>query len=141
MQDRLFLMQNNFDLFEPIHSLRGVLLNLLKEGKSNLPNNNNNNNNHQYNSSASSSEFQIRHLLSEVNLARKARRFQIASNAIHQVRQITTIVLNTQRHVNIYLMNLLSFFVSQLKHIDAVSDIAWRLEEAKVTFSWIYISI
>lgn len=74
-------MQNNFELFEPIVALRGVLLNIL-----------------------GTKEYVPQHLLTVMKLARKAFRFQVASNALYQLKQ----------------------------DVQAVKDPRWKLEEAKV---------
>lgn len=55
-------MQNNFELFEPVLALRGVLLQIMGRR-----------------------EYLPQHLLTVTRLASKAGRFQIASNSIYQV--------------------------------------------------------
>lgn len=61
-RERLSLMQNNFELIEPLLSLETVLLKILAK-----------------------EEYLPAQLLSFAQLARKADCFQIASNCLHQV--------------------------------------------------------
>lgn len=65
-KERLFLIKNDFDLFEPLLASRGVLLQILEQSQE-VPS----------------------HLLSFAKLARKAKRFQIASNSIYQFKERT----------------------------------------------------
>lgn len=87
-KERSFLMENNFELFEPILALRGVLLRTLERAE-HLP----------------------QHYLTLSKLARKANRFQIASNAIYQIKQTTT---------------------NNNSNNSSVIDLSWRLEESKI---------
>jgi hypothetical protein len=61
-QEREFLMKDNFELFEPIIAMRGVLLKILEKN-----------------------QFLPSQLMVLTKLARMARSFQIASNAIYKV--------------------------------------------------------
>jgi hypothetical protein len=83
LAENSLLMKNNFDLFEPILALRGVL-HQLSDKKELLP----------------------AHLLSVSRLARKAGRFQLAANAVYQLKQVS--------------------------NLPPATTVAWRLEEAKI---------
>jgi hypothetical protein len=82
-RERLSLMENNFELIEPLLSLGTTLLKILEK-----------------------EEYLPAQLSTFAQLARKAECFQIASNCIHQLKHVS--------------------------HQDAVSNVAWRLEEARV---------